>query len=73
MHVRDASHPDFELQGAIVTGTLASLPLPEKTPIITVANKIDLGMAKPADKYEGVHLVSALTSQGKEYSLHFII
>ncbi|XP_071525064.1 putative GTP-binding protein 6 [Panulirus ornatus] len=64
VHVRDASHPDYELQGAIVTETLGSLPLPEKTPIITVANKIDLGVAKSADRYKGLHLVSALTREG---------
>ncbi|XP_042213717.1 putative GTP-binding protein 6 isoform X2 [Homarus americanus] len=66
VHIRDASHPDYESQGPIVVQTLSSLPLPETTPIITVANKIDLGMAKPEDAFKDVHLVSAATGQGLE-------
>lgn len=65
IHVRDASHPDYELQGSTVTQTLTSLPLPEETPVITVANKIDLETAKPKEKLKGAHLVSALKGQGK--------
>ncbi|KAG0714413.1 putative GTP-binding protein 6 [Chionoecetes opilio] len=70
VHVRDASHPDYELQGAIVTQTLASLPLPEDTPIITVANKIDLETAKPKEELKEAHRVSALKGQGIEDLLH---
>ncbi|XP_045584223.2 putative GTP-binding protein 6 [Procambarus clarkii] len=66
VHIRDANHPDYESQGATVVQTLASLPLPEKTPIITVANKIDLGMVKPKDELGDVHLVSSVTGQGLE-------
>lgn len=66
VHVRDASHPDYELQGNTVTQTLTSLPLPEETPIIAVANKIDLETARPEEELGGVHLVSALKGQGIE-------
>ena len=68
VHVRDASHPDYELQGTTVTQTLTSLPLPEETPIITVANKIDLENINPSEMLEGAHLVSALQGKGKAVS-----
>lgn len=64
VHIRDASHPDYDLQGITVEETLSSLPVPEKTPIITVANKIDLGTVKPEADYPKTHLVSAATGQG---------
>lgn len=64
VHIRDASHPDYDLQGATVSQTLASLPFPDNTPIITAANKIDLGLVKPKEAFGDVHLVSALTGQG---------
>uniref|UniRef100_A0A0N7ZDH1 Hflx-type G domain-containing protein n=1 Tax=Scylla olivacea TaxID=85551 RepID=A0A0N7ZDH1_SCYOL len=70
VHVRDASHPDYELQGTTVNQTLNSLPLPKDTPIITVANKMDLETAKPKEELKGVHLVSALKGQGIEELLY---
>lgn len=66
VHIRDASHPDYDLQGITVEETLSSLPVPEKTPIITVANKVDLGTVKPEADYPKTHLVSAATGQGLE-------
>lgn len=70
VHVRDASHPDYELQGTTVSQTLNSLPLPKDTPIITVANKMDLETAKPKEELKEAHLVSALKGQGIEELLH---
>ncbi|XP_045104220.1 putative GTP-binding protein 6 [Portunus trituberculatus] len=70
VHVRDASHPDYELQGTTVSETLNSLPLPKDTPIITVANKMDLETAKPKEELKGAHLVSALKGQGTEELLY---
>lgn len=65
IHVRDASHPDYELQGMTVDETLSSLPLSEETPVITVANKADLLLVKPKGDFEE-HLLSATTGKGKE-------
>lgn len=65
VHVKDASHPEYELQGNTVSQTLASLPLPKETPIITVANKMDLAVTLPEDKLKGAHPVSAILGQGK--------
>lgn len=63
IHVRDASHPDYELQGITVNETLSSLPLSEDTPVITVANKADLTLVKPENEF-GEHMLSATTGQG---------
>lgn len=64
IHVRDASHPDYELQGITVNETLSSLPLSEDTPVITVANKADLTLVKPENEF-GEHMLSATTGKGK--------
>lgn len=66
--MRDASHPEYELQGNTVSQTLASLPLPKETPIINVANKMDLEVSVPKEKLEGTHQVSAVSGQGKGIS-----
>lgn len=70
VHVKDASHPEYELQGNTVSLTLASLPLPKETPIINVANKMDLEVTVPKDKLEGAHQVSAILGQGIEDLLY---
>lgn len=66
VHVRDVSHPDYELQGSTVNSTLASLPLPSETPIITAANKMDLGITRSQDQLADAHLVSATAEEGIE-------
>lgn len=66
VHVRDANHPDYDLQGIIVEKTLSSLPLPKTTPIITVANKVDLVTDKSLEEFGGIQLVSCITGQGLE-------
>ncbi|XP_068248270.1 putative GTP-binding protein 6 [Palaemon carinicauda] len=64
VHVRDAKHPDYELQGITVEKTLATLPLPESTPVITIANKVDLITDKSLEEFGEVHFVSCMTGQG---------
>lgn len=66
VHVRDVSHPEYELQGSTVDSTLASLPLPSGTPIITAANKMDLGITRSQDQLADAHLVSATREEGIE-------
>lgn len=68
--MRDASHPEYELQGNTVSRTLASLPLPKETPIINVANKIDLEVTVSKDQLEGAHQVSSISGQGKGISIY---
>ncbi|KAK7070264.1 putative GTP-binding protein 6 [Halocaridina rubra] len=64
VHIQDASNPDYKLQGMIVEDTLSSLPLPKDTPIITVANKIDLGTNSSDIDDNRTHMVSSTTGQG---------
>ncbi|KAK3857328.1 hypothetical protein Pcinc_036257 [Petrolisthes cinctipes] len=66
VHVRDVSHPDYELQGATVSSTLASLPLPSGTPVITAANKMDLGITRSPEQLADAYVVSATREEGIE-------
>lgn len=49
LHVRDAAHPETDAQKIEVEAVLASLEIPDATPVIEVLNKLDLLDAEAAE------------------------
>lgn len=72
IHVCDVSHPAHENQAATVANTLASLPLLPDTPVITIANKIDLCPPDMQEQLGDVLAVSATTGQGLQNLLELV-
>jgi GTP-binding protein HflX len=73
LHLRDISHPEAVAQAREVEAILASLGVPETTPVIELWNKIDLlgpeGLdqaRRQAERAGEVIAVSALTGEGVE-------
>jgi GTP-binding protein HflX len=71
LHVRDISHPETEEQAQDVRNILASLGVPEATPLFEVWNKLDLvdtaardALVMQASRSETVFALSALTGEG---------
>lgn len=72
IHVCDVSHPSYENQAVTVAKTLATLPLPPDTPVITIANKVDLCHPDTRQQLGDILAVSATTGQGLQKLLELV-
>jgi len=72
IHVCDVSHPAHENQATTVAKTLASLPLPPETPVITIANKVDRLDHDTQQQLGDILAVSATTGQGLQTLLELV-